>query len=114
MEKIMWLFRYVKLLFNPMAEYFGVCPKCLETDGCLNIERDHVFVCHRHKSYWLIGFNIFSSWRREDESVWEKNSKLLESYEIIEPYNPGDRLWPLINWCRNLRSKIFKDESIPF
>jgi hypothetical protein len=43
---------------------FGGCPTCHETDGFLNIGRDHWFVCHRHRVKWHVGSNLFSGWRR--------------------------------------------------
>jgi hypothetical protein len=45
--------------------YFGLCPTCGQTDGYLNIERDHYFVCHEHKLCWIAGSNLFSAWRED-------------------------------------------------
>ena len=65
-------------------DYFGVCPVCGKTDGCLNVNRSHWFVCHKHKIAWNVGDNLFSAWRREDEATWQENDKLLRTYQIID------------------------------
>jgi hypothetical protein len=67
---------------------FGVCPECRETDGYLNIGRNHWFVCHKHKKKWCIGFNLFSSWQEESKEDWERNAKLISDYEGIEEFHP--------------------------
>ncbi len=38
---------------NPDAstDHFGVCPECGRTDGFLNVNRHHFFVCHTHRAY---------------------------------------------------------------
>jgi hypothetical protein len=43
----------------------GVCPICNETDGYVNIGRDHIGHCEEHRIAWQIGANLFSSWRHE-------------------------------------------------
>lgn len=65
--------------------YFGLCPICGQTDGYLNIHRDHYFVCHQHKLRWLVGSNLFSTWRDEGPEVWQENNDLLSGYRMIEP-----------------------------
>jgi hypothetical protein len=66
--------------------YFGLCPTCGQTDGYLNINRDHYFVCHEHKLRWLVGSNLFSTWRDEEPEVWQQNKALLSGYREIEPH----------------------------
>lgn len=66
-------------------ERFGVCPICGNSNGYLNIRKDHFGVCHNHKIIWSIGYNIFSSWKDEDETIWKKNRETLEQYEFREP-----------------------------
>ena len=63
--------------------YFGVCPACGRTDGCLNIGRVHWFVCHQHKKKWSVGSNLFSSWRDQTEADWEANFHRIKDYEDI-------------------------------
>ena len=70
------------------GEYFGACPECGGHDGYFNIRRDHWFACHRHKVMWLLGSNLFSSWRDETEEQWQANAEMLASYEVINPIMP--------------------------
>ena len=73
--------------------YFGGCPYCGDTSGYLNVGRGHIFVCDEHKTAWPIGSNLFSSWREENEEIWEKNRNMLDrEYKFVEPlpYEPID------------------------
>ena len=45
------------------TDYFGVCPDCRRTNGCLNVGGDHWFYCTEHHVRWWVGSNLFSSWR---------------------------------------------------
>jgi hypothetical protein len=65
--------------------YFGACPNCGNAEAYLNVVRDHWSVCHTHKTKWWTGFNLFSSWEDEDESVWAKNVQTLKGYTEVEP-----------------------------
>ncbi len=56
---------------------FGGCPGCGNTDGYLNVGPDHWFFCHRHKTKWRAGSNLFSGWRDENEETWLRNRFLL-------------------------------------
>lgn len=62
------------------SDYFGLCPVCSNDPNILNVGRDHFAVCHEHKVYWLVGSNLFSSWRDEDPEIWNINSRLLATY----------------------------------
>ena len=62
---------------------FGVCPRCKKYEDCLNISRNHWFVCHTHKVKWHFGSNIFSNWRYETEDDWKRNAKKIEDYHDI-------------------------------
>lgn len=68
--------------------YFGVCPTCELTDGYLNVGRAHFFVCHVHRVRWLIGDNLFSSWRFLSPDEWQANWDQIKEYEDILPYRP--------------------------
>jgi len=46
---------------------FGVCQKCGEVSGGLNVGRGHWFYCSTHRLKWLAGYNLFSHWRDETE-----------------------------------------------
>ncbi len=69
-------------------EYFGGCPECGQTDGYLNCERTHWFVCHQHRAKWCAGANLFSGWRDEDEAIWTKNAIGIWHYQNVEPIYP--------------------------
>lgn len=76
------------LKFTPKPttdEYFGGCPRCGQNNGFINIGRDHWFLCTRHKTTWCVGSNLFSSWREEDEAIWEENSNKLAGYMEVTP-----------------------------
>jgi hypothetical protein len=68
--------------------YFGGCPQCGGTHGCMNIGRDHWFVCDDHKTKWLVGSNLFSSWREENEETWRQNAQRLADYVQV-PIGPA-------------------------
>ena len=57
-------------------------------DVCLNVGREHWFVCHRHRTKWRIGINLFSCWEHEDASVWACNAAVLAGYRAVEPFIP--------------------------
>ena len=67
---------------------FGECPHCCLNDGYLNVEREHWFFCHEHKTKWHVGANLFSSWREEDESTWQRNRFRLAEYRTVDPIVP--------------------------
>jgi hypothetical protein len=50
---------------------FGLCPHCHKIDGDY-VGRSHWFLCDEHKVKWLVGANLFSSWRHEtEEEQWQ-------------------------------------------
>ena len=65
--------------------YFGGCPKCFGTDGCLNIGRDHWFICREHRVKWHVRSIWFSDWREKTEQDWLENKYLLVGYREVEP-----------------------------
>jgi len=69
-------------------DYFGGCPECGCTDGYMNISRNHWFVCDEHRTKWLVGSNLFSSWREEGETIWRQNWERLLSYREVKPVLP--------------------------
>lgn len=66
-------------------EFFGGCPVCGKNDGYLNVGRCHWFMCDEHKTKWLRGANLFSSWRHETEADWEKNHERIKGYKEVTP-----------------------------
>jgi hypothetical protein len=74
---------------NPAEDHFGWCPTCGESDGYLNVGRDHWYHCKKHRVRWCVGSNLFDSWRRETEANWDRNWAELESYsEVADPHVP--------------------------
>jgi len=69
-------------------EYFGGCPHCGGCDQYMNVERDHWCVCHKHKTKWWIGSNLFSAWKREGEDLWRRNEYRLANYMEVKPIRP--------------------------
>jgi hypothetical protein len=68
-----------------VEDYFGGCPECGKWDRLLNVGRDHWPVCFEHKNRWCVGSNLFSSWREETETDWERNKRLLLDCVSVEP-----------------------------
>ena len=68
---------------------FGGCPHCGRDDGYLNVEREHWFVCHEHKTKWRAGSNLFSSWHEEDEEVWQRNRFRLAEFMAVDSIPPA-------------------------
>jgi hypothetical protein len=71
-------------------EYFGQCPHCGKNDGYYNAGESHWFFCEVHKTKWLFGANLFSSWQNqtEDEQLQIILSKGFEKYQEVEPVYP--------------------------
>jgi len=91
--------------------YFGSCSVCGEYDECLNIKRDHHFVCHQHKKRWHIGSNLFSAWKDETEEIWQKNYEKIKDYDEIT----GEEWFE--GWLRNSfypRNQRVNTEPLPF
>jgi len=63
--------------------YFGACPVCGESDGCLNLGRDHWFYCDQHRTRWWIGSNLFSGWRDEDEETRAWAAEKAGAFRIV-------------------------------
>ncbi len=74
--------------FPQPEPYWESCSVCRRYDVCLNVGREHWFVCHRHRTKWCIGINLFSGWEHEDASVWACNAAVLAGYRAVEPFIP--------------------------
>jgi hypothetical protein len=88
------------LVFRPRPapgdiNYFGECPipGCRGNDGYLNLEREHWFRCDRHRTKWIEGMNLFSSWREETEADWARNAAKLAAYRQVEPLSGAPPAW---------------------
>jgi hypothetical protein len=64
-------------------DHFGVCPECGEPGLCLNVNRDHWFVCRDHRVKWYAGSNLFSAWRDEDPARWVENDAEFCRYRMV-------------------------------
>jgi hypothetical protein len=69
----------------PKIDYWGGCPVCRRNDGCVSVGPDHWYVCHRHKTKWLIGSNLFSIWRHLTEEEHMRNFYRLSTYRKVTP-----------------------------
>ena len=69
-------------------EYLGGCPECGESDGYLNVGRNHWAVCDTHQTKWPIGANLFSSWHDETDADWKCNAEKLAGYGEVKPIYP--------------------------
>ena len=72
-----------------MLECFGGCPYCGDSDGYLNIERDHWGICRTHQVKWHFGSNLFSCWRHQTEEQWLRNTYELAGYREVESVLPA-------------------------
>ncbi len=70
-------------------DYFGLCPTCKKTDGCINIGRSHWYYCKKHKVKWCVGSNLFSYWRDQTEAKQRKIFDRLKfgSFKEIEEFH---------------------------
>ncbi|WP_073167595.1 hypothetical protein [Desulfofundulus australicus] len=61
------------------------CPVCCYPgEGPINIEKANFFVCERCGVSWYVGWNLFSSWRKETPADWERNRFFLSRFKGIE------------------------------
>lgn len=70
----------------PTVSRDGNCPDCHLASKMLNVGRDHYGVCDQHKVFWHIGSDVYSEWRQESESVWQRNDATLRSYTQVAPW----------------------------
>ena len=49
-----------------------------------NIGRGHFFACDKCRTYILVGSNLMSCWREENEGIWRKNSDSVNGYKFID------------------------------
>jgi hypothetical protein len=82
-----------------VTTYFGVCPTCHKTDGYINIGRGHWFYCKEHSVTWLIGSNLFSSWRDQTEEQQREVYDQLGFEQFTEVESWTDSRWraPLLD-----------------
>jgi hypothetical protein len=72
--------------------YWGLCPKCHQSDGRVDFGRSHWGVCDVHRVRWAIGGNLFTV---DDETEEEVAQKAAYDYLPVEPVDfdlPGQPL----------------------
>ena len=68
---------------------FGGCPQCHRNDGYhRNVGRTHWYFCTEHKTKWVWGSNLDSSWRTDSEDDWVANQVFLKSFAKVKPVYP--------------------------
>ena len=85
-------------------DYSGGCPKCGRTNGCLNVGRDHWFVCDEHMLRWYVGSNLFSCWHEQTEEGRQQNIETLKGYSVFTGASP--RRLRLAQFLRRLRYRL--------
>ena len=70
--------------------YFGLCPDCHAEPAIRNVNRTHVAHCEKCRVKWIIGANLFSSWRDETEADWKDSASLLSGFREVQPYFASD------------------------
>ena len=48
-----------------------------------NINRGHWVACDTCRTCMLVGSNLMSSWREEDEAVWRRNHESVHGYRVV-------------------------------
>ncbi len=64
-------------------DYFGHCPVPGHENYYLNVGRAHWMVCDECRIKWLIGANLFSSWRTESRQIWQQNFEKMKDYKEV-------------------------------
>lgn len=72
------------LQFPLSSDAFGVCPLCRRSSGYLNVGSEHWFFCRRHKTKWLGGTDLLSSWHSETELDWMRNAVRLSAFVEVD------------------------------
>ena len=72
------------VVFND-EHYFGHCSTLEHDNYYLNVHRAHWMVCDKCRIKWLIGANLFSSWRKQNEIIWNANAEKLRKYREVNP-----------------------------
>jgi hypothetical protein len=81
---------------------YGGCPSCGRNDGYFNDGPMHYFYCAKHRTKWLVGRNLFDSWRRESEEERSQERRHFSGYKDVNPIPFGT--WP--------RDPVLRDTEI--
>lgn len=93
-----------KVIAFPVIGYWGGCPQCGKNDGCLSVGAVHWYVCHKHRTKWCVGENLFSGWREQTDQERRRNAAMLSTYRIVKSL-PGQVV---------VDESAFEDEECPF
>ena len=66
---------------------FWDCPECPPDkgpDNIYNAGKAHRAACHTHRTSWLVGSNLFDSWRHETEDQQRARYHEIEGYRDLE------------------------------
>ena len=70
-------------------DFFHGCPECPETmgpDNIYNAGKLHRGACHEHHTTWILGSNLFSSWRDETEEQQRTRYREIETYADVSGF----------------------------
>ena len=73
-----------EIIFDDDENYFGHCPVPEHENYYLNIGRAHWMVCDKCRIKWLMGENLFSSWRGQSEETWKANAEEIADYKAVD------------------------------
>jgi len=79
-----------------LNHFYGCCDVCSGGDDSFNIHKDNYGCCTKHKRYWLMGANVESSWKNENEHIWEENKKKYGGYKKISGFEYYEKLYPKV------------------
>ena len=65
---------------------FGGCPNCGSSHGYFNRGRQQWFYCRVHRVCWLVGENLFSSWRDETAEDHAATAEMFSGYRAVRGY----------------------------
>ena len=49
-----------------------------------NLHRDHWVACDTCQTCMVLGGNLMSSWKQENEAIWQRNRESLKGYRVVE------------------------------
>lgn len=96
-------------------DHWWGCPECPTSKGpddVYNAGRTHVAACHTHRTTWILGANLFSSWRDETEAEQRARYAEIEGYRRVEDEECW-RVRPPVFWPRT-DSGDYEVEGCPF
>ena len=65
--------------------HFGSCPLCGNSDGYVNLGKEHWFICRDHKFKWFAGVNMFEGWENQTVAQAECIENMLRAYQEVVP-----------------------------